>query len=132
MEIKPIKTEQDYEAALLEIERLFNAAPNTREGDRLDVLTTLVGAYEDTHYPIPEPDPIEAIKYYMESRGLSKKDLVPFIGDQRRVTAVLNRHQRLSISMIRKLHRGLGISAEVLIQPYKSKAGASHTARSTV
>lgn len=105
MEIKPIKTEQDYEAALHEIERLFNAAPNTREGDRLDVLTTLVGAYEDTHYPIPEPDPIEAIKYYMESRGLSKKDLVPFIGDQRRVTAVLNRHQRLSISMIRKLHR---------------------------
>lgn len=129
MEIRPLRTVQDYEAALREIERLFDAEPNTSAGDRLDVLTTLVSAYEDTHFPIPEPDPIEAIKYYMESRGLTKQDLTPYLGDQKRVAAVLNRNQRLSISMIRKLHAGLGISADVLIQPYKAKPNTVRSAR---
>ena len=91
MEIRPIRTEADYEAALAEIERLFDAAPNTSESDRLDVLTTLVEAYEMRHYPISEPDPVEAIKYYMESRGLSRADLEPYIGGRGRVAEVLNR-----------------------------------------
>ena len=95
MEIRPIRNEADYEAALAEIERLFDAAPNTSESDRLDVLTTLVEAYEMHHYPIPEPDPVEAIKYYMESRGLSRADLEPYIGGRARVAEVLNRKRAL-------------------------------------
>jgi HTH-type transcriptional regulator/antitoxin HigA len=119
MDIRLIKTEADYQAALEEIERLFDAAPDTPEGDRLEVLTTLVEAYEDKHYSIPLPDPIEAIKYYMESRGLSRRDLEPYIGRRGRVSEILNRKRPLSIEMIRRLHAGLGISAEVLIQPYE-------------
>jgi HTH-type transcriptional regulator/antitoxin HigA len=119
MDIRLIKTEADYQAALEEIERLFDAAPDTPEGDRLEVLTTLVEAYEDKHYSIPLPDPIEAIKYYMESRGLSRRDLEPYIGNRGRVSEILNRKRPLSIEMIRRLHAGLGISAEVLIQPYE-------------
>jgi HTH-type transcriptional regulator/antitoxin HigA len=118
MEIRPIRTEADYEAALAEIERLFDAAPNTSESDRLDVLTTLVEAYEAQHYHIPEPDPVEAIKYYMESRGLSRSDLEPYIGSRARVTEVLNRKRPLSLNMIRRLYVGLGIPAQVLVQPY--------------
>jgi HTH-type transcriptional regulator/antitoxin HigA len=118
MEIRPIRTEADYEAALAEIERLFDAAPNTPENDRLDVFTTLVEAYEARHYPIPEPDPVEAIKYYMESRGLSRADLEPYIGGRARVAEVLNRKRALSLNMIRRLYAGLGIPAEVLVQPY--------------
>lgn len=118
MEIRPIRTEADYEAALAEIERLFGAAPSTPEGDRLDVLTTLVEAYEMHHYPIPEPDPVEAIKYYMESRGLSRADLEPYIGGRARVAEVLNRKRALSLNMIRRLYTGLGIPAEVLVRPY--------------
>ena len=118
MDIRPIKTEADYQAALAEIERTLEAAPNTPEGDRLEVLTTLIEAYEDKHYPIPEPDPIEAIRYYMESRGLKRKDLQPYLGSPERVNEVLSRKRRLSIRMIRKLHNGLGISADILIQPY--------------
>jgi len=118
MDIRPIRTEKDYEAALAEIERLFDAAPNTPDGDRLEVLLTLVEAYEAQHYPIPAPDPIEAIKYYMESRGLSRGDLEPYIGSRARVAEVLNRRRPLSLTMIRKLHSGLGIPAEVLVQPY--------------
>ncbi len=118
MEIRPIRTEADYEAALAEIERLFDAAPNTPENDRLDVFTTLVEAYEAHHYPVPEPDPVEAIKYYMESRGLSRADLEPYIGGRARVAEVLNRKRALSLTMIRRLYAGLGIPAEVLVQPY--------------
>jgi HTH-type transcriptional regulator/antitoxin HigA len=113
-----VQSEADYEAALAEIERLFDAAPNTPENDRLDVLTTLVEAYEAQHYPIPEPDPVEAIKYYMESRGLTRADLEPYIGGRARVAAVLNRKRALSLNMIRRLHAGLGIPAEVLVRPY--------------
>ena len=118
MDIRPIRTEADYVAALAEIERLFDAAPSTPEGDRLDVMVTLVEAYEAQHYPIPEPDPIEAIKYTMESRGLSRSDLEPYIGSRARVAEVLNRKRPLSLNMIRRLYAGLGIPADVLVQPY--------------
>ena len=118
MDIRPIRTEADYEAALAEIEALFNTAPETPEGDRLEILTTLVEAYEDQHYSIPEPDPIEALYYYMESRDLSRKDLAMYIGSRARVSEVLNRKRPLTLNMIRKLHTGLGIPAEVLITPY--------------
>ena len=124
MDIRPIKTEVDYQAALEEIERLFDAAPDTPEGDPLEVLTILVEAYEDKHYDIPLPDPIEAIKYHMESRGLSRRDLEPYIGSRGRVSEILNRRRSLSIEMIRRLHAGLGIPAEVLIQPYECKRAA--------
>ncbi len=118
LEIKPIKTEADYQAALEEIEGLFDAAPDTSEGDRLEVLVTLVEAYEEKHYSIPKPDPIEAILYHMESRGLTRRDLQPYIGSRARVSEVLNRKRPLTMEMIRNLHKGLGIPAEVLIQPY--------------
>ena len=121
MEIKPIKTETDYQATLGEIERLFDATPGTPEGDRLEVLITLIEAYEDKHYNIPLPDPIEAIAYYMESRGLSRRDLEPYIGGRARVSEILNRKRPLSMRMIRRLHRGLGIPADILIQPYRIK-----------
>jgi HTH-type transcriptional regulator/antitoxin HigA len=120
VEIKPIKNEDDYQAALREIENLFDAAPDTPEGDRLEVLTTLVEAYEERHYSIPLPDPIEAILYHMESRGLTRRDLEPYVGSRARVSEVLNRKRPLTMEMIRNLHKGLGISAEVLIQPYHS------------
>jgi len=118
MDIKPIKTEKDYQAVLREIELLFNASPDTPDGDRLDILTTLVEAYEDEHYGIPLPDPIESIIYHIESRGLSRHDLEPYIGSRARVSEILNRKRALTINMIRRLHAGLGIPAETLIQPY--------------
>jgi len=117
MNIRPVKTEADYRAALEEIERLFNAASGTPESDRLEILATLVEAYEEKHYSIPKPDPIEAILYYMESRGLSRRDLEPYIGNRTLVTEVLNRKRTLTLTMIRRLHVGLGIPADVLIQP---------------
>mgnify|MGYP003444902067 CR=1 FL=1 len=119
MEIKPIKTKKDYETALKEIERLFDATPGTRAGDRLEVLATLVEAYEEKHHPIAPPNPIDAIRYYMESRGLTRSDMEPFIGSRARVSEVLNRKRALTMEMIRNLHKGLGIPAEVLIQPYR-------------
>ncbi len=118
MDIKPIKTERDYQAALTEIERLMGAEPNTPEGDKLDVLTTLVEAYEEKHYPIAPPDPIEAILHEMESQGLTRKDLERYIGSRARVSEILNRKRSLSLEMIRNLQKGLGISAEILINPY--------------
>jgi len=114
----PIRTEADYRAALDEIERLFDAEPNTPECDLLEVLTTLVETYEQQHYPIAPPDPIEAILYYLESRGLSYQDLESVIGSRREVEEILNRQQALTLEMIRRLHSSLGIPAEVLIQPY--------------
>ncbi len=119
MDIKPIRTEADYEAALEEIEQLWGSAFGSRDGDRLDVLLTLVEAYEEQHYPIPPPDPIEAILHHIESQGLSRHDLEPYIGSRARVSEVLSRKRALSLGMIRKLQLGLGISAEVLIQPYE-------------
>lgn len=118
LELRPIRTEADYRAALDEIERLFDAPPNTPECDLLEVLTTLVEAYEQQHYPIEPPDPVEAILYYLESRGLSGQDLESIIGSNGEVNEVLNRQQALTLEMIRRLHSSLGISASVLIQPY--------------
>ncbi|MDO8672368.1 MAG: helix-turn-helix domain-containing protein [Dehalococcoidia bacterium] len=125
MDIKPIRTEKDYEAALAETERLFDSAPGTPEADLLEVWTTLVEFYDEKHYSLPEPDPIEAIAYYMESRGLTRRDLEPLIGSRARVAEVLNRRRALSIEMIRKLHAALGIPAEVLIQPYELTKSAA-------
>jgi HTH-type transcriptional regulator / antitoxin HigA len=116
-EVKPIRSEADYEAALVEIGRLWGALAGTREGDRLDVLATLIDAYEAEHHPIDPPDPIEAIRFRMEQQGLTRRDLEPIIGTRTRVAEVLNRKRGLSIAMIRRLHERLGISAEVLIRP---------------
>jgi len=115
--IRPIKTEADYDAALARAEVLMDAEEGTAEADELDVLATLIEAYEDKHYPMDLPDPIEAIKYRMEREGLTRKDLEPMIGTRTRVAEVLNGKRNLSITMIRNLHAKLGISAEVLIQP---------------
>lgn len=117
--IKPIKTDVDYRDALAEVERLFDAAPETPGGDRLEVLVTLIQAYETKHYQIPLPDPIAAIQYHLESRGLTRRDLEPYIGSRGRVSEVLRRRRPLTVQMIRRLHAGLGIPAEVLIQPYE-------------
>ena len=116
-ELKPIRSEADYEAALAEVERLWGAKSGTPDGDRLDVLATLIDAYEAEHYPMDPPDPIEAIKFRMEQQGLTRKDLEPIIGTRTRVAEVLNRKRGLSIDMIRRLHERLGISADVLIRP---------------
>jgi HTH-type transcriptional regulator/antitoxin HigA len=115
MEIKPIKNERDYRKALKEIDGLMDTRPNTPEGDRLDVLVTLVEAWEEKHWPIDLPDPIEAILFVMEQRGLSRRDLEPLIGSRARVAEVLNHKRPLTLPMIRRLHEGLGIPAEVLI-----------------
>lgn len=115
MEIKPIKSERDYRNALKEVDSLMDARPNTPEGDRLDVLVTLVEAWEEKHWPIDLPDPVEAIVFAMEHRGLSRRDLEPFIGSRARVAEVLNHKRPLTLPMIRRLHHGLGIPAEVLI-----------------
>jgi HTH-type transcriptional regulator / antitoxin HigA len=116
MDIKPIRTEADYEAALAEVERLWEAEPGTADGDRFEVLFTLVEAYEEKQYPILPPDPVEAIKYYMDSRGLDRRDLEQYIGPSGRVSEVLSRKRPLTLAMIRKLNTGLGIPAEVLIK----------------
>ncbi len=116
MDISPIKTKQDHLRALKEIENLMTASRNSPEGDRLDVLVTLVEAWETKHYPLDLPDPVAAIRYHMEQNGLAPKDLVPYIGGRGRVSEVLSRKRRLSLKMIWRLHRGLGIPAESLIK----------------
>ena len=123
-DIKPIRTKKDYEAALAEVERLWGAKMGTSDGDRLDVLATLIDAYENAHYPMDPPDPVEAIKFRMEQQGLTRKDLEPLIGSRTRVAEILNRKRNLSIGMIRRLHDGLGIPAEVLIQPSRGRRAA--------
>src|SRR3989442_10615986 len=122
--VRPIRTKADYEAALAEVERLWGAKGGTPEGDRLDVLATLIDAYETEHYPMDPPDPVEAIKFRMEQQGLTRKDLEPLIGTRTRVSEVLNRKRSLSIGMIRRLHQALGISAEVLIRPSRDGEAA--------
>ncbi|MBK1664263.1 transcriptional regulator [Rhodospirillum rubrum] len=121
-DLKPIRNEADYDAALAEVERLWGAAGGTPEGDRLDILATLIDAYETRHHPIDPPDPVEAITFRMEQQGLSRKDLEPLIGTRSRVAEVLNRRRTLSIDMIRRLHEQLGISAEVLIRPSRDES----------
>ena len=125
MQIRPVKTRADHRAALKEIERLMEAKPGTPAGDRLEILTTLVDHYESQHEPVEPPDPIEALLYHMESRGLSRRDLEPYLGSRARIAEVLNRRRPLTIDMIRKLHEGLGISAEVLIRPYRVRGSAA-------
>ena len=115
-EIKPIRSEADYENALAEFERLWGTPSGTRAGDRLDVLATLIDAYENEHHPIDPPDPIDAIKFRMEQQSLSRKDLEGILGTRTRIAEVLNRRRGLSINMIRRLHEKLGIPAEVLIR----------------
>ena len=121
-EVRPIRTKRDHESALKEIERLWGAKTGTPEGDRLDVLATLVDAYEAEHYPMDPPDPIEAIKFRMEQQGLTRRDLEEIIGTRTRIAEVLNRKRGLSIAMIRRLHERLGISADVLIRPSRKRA----------
>jgi HTH-type transcriptional regulator/antitoxin HigA len=116
MQIKPIKTKRDYEAALKAIEKLMTAKRNTPEGDQLDVVVTLVEAYERRHFPLDLPDPVAAIRFVMEQRNLTAKDLVPFIGQPNRVYEVLSGKRPLTMAMVWKLHRGLGIPAESLIR----------------
>ncbi len=119
MNIKPIKNEKDYEDALNLIDKLMDAKPNTDEMDELEVLTTLVEAYEEQHYRIDAPDPIEAIKFRMEQEGLKQKDLVSIVGSKSRVSEVLNRKRKLTIEMIRNLHKQLHIPVESLFLDYK-------------
>ncbi len=123
MDIKPIKTEADYNMALKEVERLMemDLTPDTPEGDRFEVLVTLVEAYEAKHHPIGLPDPIEAIKVRMEDMGLSRKDLESLIGSRGRVSEILNHKRLLTMPMIRRLHETLHIPLEVLIQPYETQ-----------
>jgi HTH-type transcriptional regulator / antitoxin HigA len=120
--VRPIRTKRDYEAALRQVERLWGAKIGTSDGDRLDVLATLIDAYEADHYPMDPPDPIEAIQFRMEQQGLTRRDLEEIIGTRTRIAEVMNRKRGLSIAMIRRLHERLGISADVLIQPTRKRA----------
>ena len=124
MEIRPIRTKADYRRTLKEIERLMDAAPKSQKGERLDVLVTLVEAYERKHFPLDLPDPVEAIRFRMEQMGLSPKDLEPIIGRRNRVYEVLNRKRPLTMKMAWRLHRELGIPAECLIRPPEDSKAA--------
>ena len=121
-EVKPIRSQRDYDAVLREVGRPWGAKAGTRDGDRLDVLATLIDAYEAEHYLMDPPDPIEAIKFRMEQQGLTRRDLEQIIGTRTRISEILNRKRGLSIGMIRRLHERLGISAEVLIWPSRKSA----------
>ena len=116
MEIKPIRTKADHRAARKAVEELMSARQGTRDGERLDVLVTLIEAYERKHFPMELPDPIEAIRFSMEQKGLKAKDLVPMIGQINRVYEILNGKRPLTLQMIRRLHRELGMPAESLIR----------------
>ena len=118
MEIHPIKTEKDYDLALERVNALFDAKPNTIEGDELDILVTLIEKYEQIHYPIPEPDPIEAIKFMMEQKGLTDADLGVILNSRSRVTEIFKRKRTLSIKQIRLLTENLHIPASTLIKEY--------------
>jgi HTH-type transcriptional regulator / antitoxin HigA len=124
MNIKPIHGERDYREALGEVQRLWEAPVGSKKADRLEVLTILVEKYEKEHYPIDPPHPIHAVLFRMEQEGLERRDLEPLIGSRGRVAEVLTKQRPLSISMIRRLHHKLGIPADVLIAPYKLKAGS--------
>ena len=121
-EIKLIKTEEDYKAALKLADELFDAKPDTPEGDKLELIVTLIEIYEKEHFPIDNPSPLEAIKFRMDQMGLLPKDLVPFIGSKSKVSEILSGKRTLSLNMIRQLASGLNIPLEVLIQPYDAIA----------
>ncbi len=118
MELKPIRTKHDYKAAMTEVERLWDAQAKSPAADRLDVLTMLIEDYERRHYPISDPGPIEFLNHVMEARGLTRKDLEPYIGPRGRGADVLTRPRPLTLEMIRRLADGLNLPAEVLIKPY--------------
>ena len=118
MTIKPIKTKKDYQAAMRRLDSIFDAQPGTAEGDELEVLGILIEKYEQEHYPIGYPDPIEAIKFRMEQMGYSQSDLAKVVGLKSRASEILNRKRKLTLDMIRQLHHALGIPTEVLIQSY--------------
>jgi len=122
MELRPIKTEADHDAALREIERLWRAAKGTQDGDRLEILATLVEAYEEARFPMDMPDPIEAIKFRLEQQGANKKALIGIIGNRTRVYEVLRRDRALSPAMIRTLNERLGIPAEILFRPVRMRS----------
>jgi HTH-type transcriptional regulator/antitoxin HigA len=124
MDLKPIKTKRDYQAALKRVDQLWEAAAGSAEADTLDVLTLLVADYEAKHFPIPDPDPIQFLEYAMESRGLTRKDLEPYLGSRARVAEVLNRNRGLTLEMIRRLSEGLGLPADVLVQRYALRHAA--------
>jgi len=124
----PIHTEEDYEQVLSEIEKLMFADPDldSPEGERLELLSILVEAYEEKHYPIPAPDdPVEVIQFYMEKNGLTRKDMEAYLGSRARVSEIFNRKRSLSLTMIRRLHSGLGIPADLLIAPITSNQEGS-------
>ncbi|MGJ3501739.1 Antitoxin HigA (plasmid) [Piscirickettsia salmonis] len=117
MKLKPIHTEQDYEEALAEVDKLFDAKPGTAKGDKLEILVTLIEAYEAKEYPISDPSPIDYLVYLMESRGMSRQELGDYLGGKSRVSEILNGKRDLTLSMIRRLHFDLGVSADLLISP---------------
>jgi HTH-type transcriptional regulator/antitoxin HigA len=125
MKLKPIRSKKVYQMALAEVERLWGAPAKSAEADRLDVLTMLVENYEDQHFPIADPDPIEFLGHVMESRGLARKDLEAYIGPRGRVADILNRTRPLTLEMIRRLADGLQLPAEVLIRPYRLRRETS-------
>jgi HTH-type transcriptional regulator / antitoxin HigA len=121
MDIKAIRSEADYREAMAEIERLLDAPPGTADAERLEVLSVLAHAYETARWPIAAPPPLDAIRFRMEQQGLSRGDLEEYIGSRARVSEVLNRKRPLSIEMIRRLHKGLAIPLESLVQPMRTK-----------
>lgn len=121
MNIKPIKTEKDYEVAIKRLEKIFDASAKSKEGDEAEILSMLIDNYENQHYPIEPPDPIEAIKIRMEEMNIKQKDLVGIIGGKSRVSEVLNRKKRLTVDMIRGIEKTLHLSASVLVRNYRLK-----------
>lgn len=122
MNIRPIKTKKDHAQALKRVEQLMGAKANSPEGDELDILVTLISAFESKHYHIGEPDPIAAIQHRMEALGMDRKDLEPLLGSRSRVSEVLNRKRKLTMDMVRNLHVSMNLPAETLIQDYKIHA----------
>ncbi|MBM3537185.1 MAG: helix-turn-helix domain-containing protein [Alphaproteobacteria bacterium] len=124
MNIRPIRTRADYRAALKEAERLWEAEPGTRDGDRVEVLVTLIEAYEARHFPIPAPDPVQAIEFMLEQKGLSRRDLEPAIGSRGRVSEIMTRKRPLTLPMVRALSALLQIPTDVLVQQYETRSAA--------
>jgi HTH-type transcriptional regulator/antitoxin HigA len=124
MDIRPIRTKADHRAALKEVERLWEANPGTPDGDRVDVLVTLIEAYEAKHFPIDAPDPIAAITFMMEQKGLTRRDLEPAIGSRGRVSEVMTRRRPLTLPMVRALSQLLAIPTDVLAQAYETRSAA--------
>ena len=118
MKLKPIKTEKDYELALKRFDKIFDADPDTKEGDELEILALIIEDYEDKNYPIEPPDPIEAIKFRLEQMNMNQSDLAEIIGHKSRASEILNKKRKLTLSMIRKLNKKLNISTEVLVKEY--------------